>query len=265
MRRIMVAVLAMAATPAGAQELREFCGDRPGLGTPACTVDAGHLQVELGLIDWTLDKQPDDRTDTILGPDVQMRLGIDDHTELRLGWTSVGHVRMRDAASGTVSRATRVGDVTVGLKHNFRDPAGEEGLSIAVLPFASLPAGRRPVGAGTWSAGLLLPVDYSLGSSLQLQFTPEVDAAADESGKGRHLAYSGVAGIDWEFAKDVEVDLEVQATRDRDPSGHATQLLAGLSFDYQPQPRVQLDVGANAGLNHNAPDVELYVGVSRKF
>ena len=258
------ALLVMAA-PAGAQQLREFCGDRPGLGTPACVVDKGHLQVEVGLADWTLDRQSDMRTDTILGPDIALRYGVTDTTELRLAWTTVGHERERDRVTGAISRATRVGDVTLGVKQNFRDPAGEEGLSVAALPFVMLPAGRTPIGAGTWNGGLLLPIDYSTSDRFQLQLTPEVDAAPDEDGHGRHLAYSAVLGLDWEFVKDVEADLEVQAIRDRDPSRHATKTLAGLSFDWKVKPLVQFDAGANAGLNHDTPDVELYLGVSTKF
>ena len=40
-------------------ELREFCADRPGLNTPACTIDPGHAMIEVGLGDWTLERQPD--------------------------------------------------------------------------------------------------------------------------------------------------------------------------------------------------------------
>ncbi|MET1113072.1 MAG: transporter, partial [Allosphingosinicella sp.] len=65
--RIMLAIsaLALAASAARAEEPRDFCPDRPGLGTPACTIDPGHFDIELGIADWTLDKTPDSRTDKI--------------------------------------------------------------------------------------------------------------------------------------------------------------------------------------------------------
>ena len=265
MRLAIALALAALSAPAMAKEpLREFCGDRPGIGTPACTVDKGHLQIELGLGDWTLDKQPDSRTDTILAGDVATRYGIGDATELRLGWTSYGHERQRDRTSGMVDRASGVGDVTIGLKQNFANPDGD-GLSIAALPFATLPTGGHAIGVGDWGAGLLLPVDYELTKGIQLQFTPEIDAAVDEDRHGRHLAYSGVAGIDVELSEKLAVDAEVQLQRDRDPSEHATMALAGLALDYMAAAQTQLDVGSIAGLNHNAPDIELYFGISRKF
>lgn len=266
MRTVMLLAACLAA-PAWAEDaasLREFCGDRPGLGTPACIVDKGHLQVELGLGDWTLDRQPDSRTDTILAGDAALRLGVTDSTELRLQWTAYGHVRVRDRASGAVDRAAGIGDVTVGLKQSLRNPDGS-GLSLALLPFATLPSGRREVGAGDWGAGLVLPVDYQLDDEWTLELTPEIDAAVDEDGHGRHLAYSGVVGVQAALGKAANVTAELQALRDRDPEGHETRALAGLSLAYQPGSRVQLDAGVNAGLDAHAPDVELYFGVSEKF
>jgi hypothetical protein len=51
-----VAAMALAGAVAHANpELRDFCADRPGLGMPACTMDTGHVMVELGLADRTLD------------------------------------------------------------------------------------------------------------------------------------------------------------------------------------------------------------------
>ena len=116
MKLLLGLVLAgVTAAPAWADDgLRDFCGDRPGLNTPACTVDKGHLQLELGLGDWTLDRQPGSRTDTIAAGDIALRYGVTDSTELRLDWTAYNHVRQRDA--GTIDRASGVGDVTIGLK-----------------------------------------------------------------------------------------------------------------------------------------------------
>jgi len=257
-------LLLIAAAPAQAQELRDLCPDRPGMGTPACTVDKGHVEVEVGLADWTRDSQPDSRSDTILIGDALARIGVGDSAELRVGWTAFGHERDIDRTTGQVDRASRAGDVTVGIKRNLLSPDGSK-LSIALLPFANLPVGRQPIGAGTWSAGLVAPVDYALTDKLQLQLTSEVDAAANQSGHGRHLAYDEVVGLGIDLSDKVSTTIEAQAVRDDDPSGHATSAFAGLSVAYQPVKRVQFDIGFNAGLNHHSPDTELYVGIVRKF
>lgn len=262
---IALLAIASAAAPAAAQDaLREFCGDRPGLNTPACTVDKGHLQAEIGLGDWTLDKQADTRTDTILAGDAMLRYGVGTSTELRLGWTAYGHVRERDRATGLVDRTSGIGDVTIGVKQNLHNPDGS-GWSIALLPSATLPTGKNGVGAVDWSAGLIVPMQYALSEALTLAISPQANAATDEDGHGRHFAYGSAIGLQAKLGEKASIAAELEAIRDRDPDQHTTQALAALSVAFMPQEQSQFDVGAVAGLNHNSPDVELYFGVSRKF
>lgn len=263
-RWAVAAVLMAAATPALAKDERDYCPTRPGLNTTPCTIAPGRVSVETALADWTLDDGDDARTDTVLIGDTLARLGITDTIELQAGWTPYGHVRSRDKASGTVDRAGRIGDVTVGAKVNLLHPDGK-GVSIAVQPFATLPVGRQPVGAGDFGAGVVVPVTFDLSDTLNLETTSEIDAAVDEDGSGRHLAYSGVVGLGLKLSKAVSVTLEGQVLRDEDPSGHTMQGLASMSLAWQPNDDLQLDTGAVAGLNRDAPDVELYVGISRRF
>jgi hypothetical protein len=251
-------------TPAAAQDLRDYCPDRPGLGTPACTIDKGHVSVETSVADWTLDKQADSRTDTLLIGDTTVRVGVADNVELRVGWTPFGHERTRDRITGAIDSRDRVGDVSLGAKINLLNPDGDK-LSIAVLPYATLPVGRSPIGAGDWGAGLVLPVTYELTDALSLEAVPEVDAAVDEDGDGRHLQYSAVGGLSYKLSKAVTLTGEGQVIRDNDPEDHATQALAALSVAWQAKDDLQFDVQGNAGLNHAAPDVELIAGIAKRF
>ncbi|ARR56945.1 hypothetical protein HY78_27635 [Rhizorhabdus wittichii DC-6] len=257
--------LAMALPAAGAAaEMRDYCPDRPGLGTPACTIDRGHVSVEVGLADWTLDRQAGERDDRLLLGDLLVRYGIGDRTEVQFGWTSFGREHDRDRSAGLRLRESGVGDVTVALRHNLLHPDGSA-LSVALMPFATLPVGREPIGAGDWGAGFRLPVSYEIDETFALEWVPEVDAAVDSDGKGRHLAYGTVAGVAAKLGPTLSATLEYQFTRDRDPSGHESQQLGGLSLAWQPRDDLQFDIGANGGLDRHAPDVELYIGVSRRF
>jgi hypothetical protein len=258
---LAVALLSSAA-PAGAQGLRDFCPDRPGLGTPPCTIDPGHFDVELGLVDWTLERSGGERADTLQLGEMLVRVGLTDRVEAQVGWTAYGHVRERGPA-GRSSRSG-VGDLTVALRANVVHPDGK-GFSAAVMPYATLPTGNGAIGAGDWSAGLLVPVSYDLPHGLQLGFTGRVEAAADEDRHGRHLAYGGVVGLSAELGETLSATAELAATRDEDPSGHSTELVAGLSAGWMAKPDLQLDAGVNVGLNEAAPDVQLYLGISRRF
>ncbi|RVT94334.1 transporter [Sphingomonas crocodyli] len=249
---------------AQAADLRDYCTDRPGIGNPPCIVDKGHVSVEVGLADWTLDRTTDERDSQYLFGGALVRLGLTETTEVQLGWDGFGIDHDRDRTNGARSSAHRAGDMTVAMRQSLSNPDGS-GFSLAVQPYATLPVGRQPIGAGDWSAGLLVPLNYQLSEHLKFEAMPEVDAAVDEDGHGRHLAFGSVVGLTDEISEAVTASIEMQALRDRDPTGHATMMLAGLSLGWQPNDNLQLDIGSNAGLNHNSPDVELYLGVSRRF
>lgn len=268
MKKTILLLSLLAASPVWADDspdkLRDLCAERPGLDTPACTVDPGHLQVEAGLGDWTLDKQSGSRTDTIVTGDFSLRYGVGESTEIRLGWAAYGHSRTRDYASGAVDKLSGTGDVTIGLKQNLSSPSGD-GFSIAVLPYATLSTGKTGIGAGDWGAGVMLPTSYGLSEVVTLEMMPEWDLAVDGDGHGRHSAYGSAAGLDIKLSEQWSMSVEGQVIRDRDPAGHTTQALAGAYLAWQPKHRIQLDAGAQAGLDRNTPDVELYFGITEKF
>ncbi|MFL6858598.1 MAG: transporter [Allosphingosinicella sp.] len=265
-RILIVAASAALACPAAAraaEPLRDYCPDRPGLGTPACTIDKGHASLEIGLADWTLEKAGGGRTDSWTFADTLVRYGLADRLEIQLGWTAYGMVRERIGA-GPATHGGGAGDVMLALRHNLASPDGS-GFSAALMPYVGLPAGGRALGAGTWSAGLLLPVSYRLAGDVQLDFTARVEAAPDEDRSGRHLAFSGIAGLDLPLGERLGATLELSAQRDQDPGGHATQVAGGLSLAFMARPDFQLDAGANFGLSRAAPDAELYFGIARRF
>ncbi|MDQ2878272.1 MAG: transporter [Pseudomonadota bacterium] len=260
---LTAALLATLATPALAQD-RDYCPERPGLNTPPCIIDKGHVSIETSIADWTLDDQPDSRTDTVLIGDTKLRIGVSDTIEAQIGWTPYGHVRQRDKTSGAVSSDGAVGDVSLGAKINLMNPGGDQ-ASIAILPYVTLPVGRTPTGAGDWGAGVLLPLSFSLSDTVSLAATPEADAAVDQGGHGRHLAYSGTAGLGFKLTKALTLTGEGQVLRDDDPSGHTTQALAALSLGWMAAKTLQFDLFAAAGLNRDAPTLEIYGGISRRF
>ena len=266
MKRLLAAggaaALGLCGQAAQAQELRDICPDRPGHGTPACTMDRGHVAVELGLIDWTHDSSGGVETDDISTADLLLRYGLTDSLEVQLGLTGYTHSRTRfGALSDSVDG---VGDVLVALRQNLKNPDGS-GFSIALMPYATLPTGSDEIGAGDWGAGLLVPVSYELAGGFSLGFTAEADAAVDADGDGRHFAYSGIVGLDIPISDAVGATVELSAGRDEDPAGHSTEVLAGLSAGWTPNDNLQLDIGANVGLNHNAADLELYLGIAKRF
>ena len=87
----------------------------------------------------------------------------------------------------------------------------------------------------------------------------------DEDGDGRHAAYGATIGLGLSLSDALGAALEVQAIRDRDPSGHSTQAYGGLSFAWQTSKDFQLDIGSNLGMNRASSDFEIYAGLSKRF
>ena len=49
---VLIAALAAAWTAPAHAEERDFCANRPGLNTPACTLAPGESMAEIGLLTW---------------------------------------------------------------------------------------------------------------------------------------------------------------------------------------------------------------------
>ncbi|MFM5923248.1 MAG: transporter [Novosphingobium sp.] len=252
--------LLLLAAPAQAEE-REFCADRPGLGTPACTVAPGQVMAELGVLGWDHSADPGSVEDDLALGDLLIRTGLHQSTEIEFGVTTWTTIRTRDRASGTVSRTSGIGDMTLAVRHNFGGGTGPT----AIHAFVTLPTGKDGIGAGDWGAGILLPTGFDLPGGFELDLTPELDAAVNASGSGRHFAWGGVVGLSHPLGKALSLEAELGASRDLDPGGHSTDARAALSLAWQAGPNWQIDFEANAGLSEAAPRHSLMFGLARRF
>lgn len=251
------------ATPTFAQTVPDegdeaICADRPGIASSTCTVPASRVQVELA-IDWSFQEDGADRTDTLLAGAALVRIGVGARTEVQAGWTAYG--RVRDRSGGVRSRDEGAGDAMIGVRHRFFERGK---LSAAIQGRVSLPVGGSAIGAGDWSVDLLLPVEVELGSSYLL-FSPSVSAAADADRRGRHLAYGGAFGFGFNLSERLSAQLDLSIARDDDPLGASTEALAGLGLAYGVNDDLQLDIGANVGLNRDSADLQIYVGAASRF
>lgn len=243
------------------EQLRELCGDRPGLGSSTCIVDAGHVQVETGL-SWTRTDDLGIREDVFLVGDTLLRLGLDERTEVQLGFTAFGHVRVRTPLAA--DEESGIGDITVALRRNLISPDGS-GTNAAVQVYATLPTGDDAIGAGDWSAGILLPFGFDLSETLSVAFTPQASLEPDSDGEGHHASFGGSAGIGITLSDRLGAAVDLAVIHDDDPAGSGTEALLGLSMTLGLSANVQLDAGLNIGLNDDSPDTELYAGIVTRF
>ncbi|WP_133254924.1 transporter [Phenylobacterium hankyongense] len=242
---------------------RPLCADRPGKATPPCIVDVGRLQVEVGLVDAAFQRQAGQHDDAYTLGQFELRTGISRRTEVEIGWTPWSIQRTETA--GVRSRQAGVGDLSLGFRTALTDP-DKDGLAVSLEPFVTAPTGTHGQGAGGWQGGLLLPMSGPLIKDVSFGFTPEVAVVRNAAGGGTHVAWSGAFGISHAFGP-ANVGLEVWGGVDEDPAATTTMASLDATAAWTPAatPDLQLDAGVNAGLNRNTPDVELYVGVARRF
>jgi hypothetical protein len=127
----------------------------------------------------------------------------------------------------------------------------------------TLPVGGANIGAGDWGAGVIVPIGFNIGHDVQLSLSPEIDAAANET--GRHLASSSVVSLSRPLAGERSAIAEIQVLNDDD--------LSGVTRWCEPPPyppscsgkNTQLDFGNVAGLDRNSPDIKPYFCIARRF
>ncbi len=244
--------------------LRDFCADRPGLGTPTCIVDRGHVVVEAGFADWTIERDATARSDSVVLGQVLIRYGLTDTLEVHVAWDGQGFGRVRARTAALSENFDGGGDATFAFRQSLRNPDGS-GFSVAVMPYVTAATGSEAFSAGDWGSGVLMPMSLEVADGLSVGLTPHIDAAVDGDGDGRHLAYGSVIGLSVGLTDTISASLEFSLTRDEDPDGHGTEALAGLAVAWQPTDNLQFDVGVVAGLNSDSPDAELYMGIARRF
>lgn len=256
---IGLAVLALRAAPAQAgPEARDLCPDRPGKGTPPCILDAGRLQLEVGLADVTRDRQGGITTwDEAYGA-FELRFGLTRTADLHL--SASPWLVERTQGSG---HRSGVGDVVLAVRQGLTDPDGA-GVQFALQPFVSAPAATHGFGAGGLQGGVIGAAAVPLAGGASLGLSPELDVVRDIGRSGTHLAWGGAAGISRGFGP-ASLGAELWARRDEDPAGSSTQASFDLSAAWILGKDLQLDAGVNAGLTHATPGAEAYFGVSRRF
>ena len=260
--RWLAALLLAVPTAAGAADDAPICAARPGKSTPPCTVPPGHFQLETGLVDWSLQKAGGERDTSLVIGETTVNYGLTDHSDLELEFTP--WQRSTSRAGTSRESASGFGDLVAGYKHRLT--GADARLQVAVLPFVKIPTAKRTVGNRMWEGGLLLPISFPIGSSpLSIGLTPEVDWVADGDGHGHHAAMAQVASLGWQVTPKFSLSGDVWGQWDWDPGGTSRQYSADASAAYLLSNSVQVDGGANFGLNRNTPDVELYAGVSKRF
>jgi hypothetical protein len=259
---MVIALILLGPSPAAAAGDPPICADRPSKSTGPCTVPAGKWQVETGLIDWIRDKSGGVRSDTINWANTAIKYGVSDKADIELWVTPLETLSVR--GGGLHEHHSSFGDTLLRVKYQLtREDAP---VQVALDPFVKLPTANHDVGNGKAEGGVLVPVAVPIGKSpLTISLDPELDLLADQDGHGHHAATQQAVNLGLQINDKLSFSTEIWTAWDWDPAGTRRQVSADGAVAYDATKDLQLDAGANLGLNNQTPDIEVYTGVSVRF
>lgn len=263
---VVLSMLVALTCPLRAESLRALNTDRPDQTESPFTLDAGHAQLEMDLVTITRDTDRSGggnvRTTELSWAPFNLKYGVTADTGLHLMFDPLVRVETEDRVAGTTQRESGAGDVTIRLKHNFWGNDGGP-TAFGLLPWVKLPLSASGVRNGKTEFGLILPYAAELGGGWELGAQAGI---AQVCGDNLETVTSGVVSA--VFGRDITDALggyvEIFAQTDTGSDAHwQVQFDCGLT--YVVNDNLQFDAGCNFGLTDAAPDLQPFVGVSRRF
>jgi Putative MetA-pathway of phenol degradation len=245
--------------------LRDFAADRPAKSYGPTTIDAGRVQMEVELYNFTRQSTDGIRTTTHVGPNPTARVGITNNLELQVNIAPFVHQRVQDTIANTTTNASGNSDLFARAKINLR---GNEGgpFALALIPY--LKAGTAPESLGgnrTTEGGIIASYAFNLPNSVAITFNSEWDRLKNSLNSNFHDQFVQTAGISGPIAKDLTLTAEFWAQVNADPARTVRQYSFDTALAWTARPNLQLDVGANFGLNKDTPSLQVYTGITRRF
>jgi len=246
--------------------MREFTTDRPDKTESPYTVDAGHLQLEMDLVNYSYDRrnpQHDSRLVQQLNIlSTNFKIGLLNNLDFQLVSDNFLWFRDEDLSTHQASETSGAGDTTLRFKLNLWGNDGGKS-AFALMPFITFPTASDDLGVQDTEFGLILPLALSLPHDFGLGMMTEFDWVRDERDDLNFVWVNSIT-LSHEIVKNLEGYIELFTAVDPDRTS-----LAEITFDfgvtYALNENVQLDAGLNIGLTREPDDWNPFVGLSLRY
>jgi hypothetical protein len=253
--------------PTPRELMRPMSTDRPDKTESPYTVDAGHLQVEMDLINYAYTDSrlngESQRINAYAVAPANLKLGLLNHIDLQVIVEPYVSLATETPGTGESERVAGFGDVLTRLKWNVWGNDGGP-TALALMPFVRFPTHADRLGEEEGAVGMIvpfaleLPSDWGLGAMTQV--TVFNDASDDDAVAQfvntvtvGHSIIGSLAGyLEFYSAVSTRADIEWIGTVD-------------LGLTYQFTDDFRLDGGLNIGVTESAPDLNPFLGLSVRF
>jgi hypothetical protein len=213
------------------------------------TVSPGRWLLELDVVSVHTDRGPGFRHQTVGVGSTLVSTGLRPGWDVQLGVTAF--ISDRFETGGVVERSRGAGDLYVRTKWCFYENA-ETGLSLALLPYVTLPTGSEGLGSASVEGGLILPVAVGLAPDLDLALMLGVDGLRHEGKDGYGAHWHLSAALSRVLTRTLGGYLEAGLTK---PSGEtAAQTWAGVGLTWTQTERRSWDLAVYRGITAAAID-----------
>jgi hypothetical protein len=239
--------------------------DRPDMTESPYTVDAGHFQLELSVLDYTRDRGNDEgvTAESLAIMPMLLKAGLLPNLDLQLGLDPYTRQRSKERASGAREDAEGFGDILIRAKLNlWGNDAGSTAL--AVMPFVKFPTAGSGLGTGNVEGGLIVPFAVALDEHWSLGLMAEVDLVQSSDGQGLDVELLHTATVGRPIVGELAGFVEYAGVLALEGDGpYRAFFNTGLTYGLTPN--VQLDAGVRVGLNRAAEDLGVFAGVSLRY
>ena len=254
--------------PTPDQDLRDFSPDRPAKISSPFTVDAGRLQIESDLANFSHTRYLGMTTNTFETLDPTLKLGILNNVDLEMTLNGETLVHQSVDGGGPGMHLSGFGDVFLKSKINL---LGDDGgmYSFALIPYVKLPSSTPAslaIGNDAVEAGGIAVLQINLPQDFALSLQSEGDALKGGMDSQRHANFVDIVNLSHPVPGLKELTATAEIFTSISTDRYTPNLYtADVSLAYLIKPSTQLDAGANFGLNAAAPDVQVYCGIAQRF
>jgi hypothetical protein len=245
--------------PTPRELMRSMSTDRPDVTESPYTVDAGHAQLEMSLIDYTLASGDE----TFVFAPFNLKLGLTNSIDLQFVFDPYIVADADDPSGGGDTTNSGAGDMQLRLKVNLwgNDEGGE---AMALMPFIQFPTASDRLGGDRLEGGLIIPFAIDLPHDWSLGLMAEFDAVHDQDDDDYDLEFVHSVTVGHDIAGSLAGFGELVGAAATDSnSPYRAQIGAGLTYALTDD--VQMDGGVYFGLTDESDDLNLFMGVSMRF
>jgi hypothetical protein len=253
--------------PVPRELMREMSTDRPDKTESAYTVDAGHFQAEVDLVNYSYDAHNVARdhtiTESLAVAPINFKVGLRHNWDVQFVIPTYNATRVRDRRTGSRVTERGFGDFVLRSKVNlWGNDSGD--TAFALMPYVKFPTANSHLGNEAYEGGLIAPLAVALPAGWSMGIMTQLDINEDGDGSGHHPEFVNSITFSHDIIGNlggyVEFFSSVSTDEDADWIG-----TVDLGLTYGLTENIQLDAGVNIGVTRSADDWNPFVGISWRF